>query len=204
MNVDRTVNTTDRIVQQLELTKKDIEEFLVDLNLENTNVEERYDKLKEELSFLVKEIKESINSKDIITEEMAEALQVKLSVISEHLRRPNRNTVFHISQFVRAIKGVMKAMANALPNDGSTPEVLENIHDRLQCYRLKFQILKLRLALGKLKLKYAREEMQYSLNQKINELSSFVNESKYGAEKKLRKCRTMANKIYSDISKIYT
>jgi len=203
MNINA-VGSTDRIIQQLEITKKEIEQFLFDLNLESTNAEERYDNLKLELSFLVKEIKESLHRKDIITEETADALQVKLSVISEHLRRPNKNTVYHINQFVRAIRGVTKTMSDAFTKDGSVDEVFENIHDRLQRYRIKFQILKLRLALGKLKLKYAGDAAQYLLNKKMNELSTFLNESKYGADKKLRKCRSMVNKVYSDINKLYS
>jgi hypothetical protein len=204
MNTDNTLSPSDKIVQHLQATKKEIEQFLYDLSLESTDAESRYEKLKEELKSAVKEIKESLNRKDSIPEDLAIAIQFKLSAIDEHLEKPNRDALGQAKQFSRLIQDVTKEIGKALSKDGVVNEFLEDTFDQLQRYRLKFKILKLRLALGSLRLKYAGEEMQHQLSQKVDALSIFIRECQYGAKEKLRKFRHMVNKAYSDMGKLYS
>lgn len=203
MNTDNTSGTTALIIQRLEATKKDIGQFLDDLSLENTDAQSRYENLKEELKASVREIRESLNRESFVSEEVAIALEVKLSAIDERLRRSDGNTADHARQFIRAIKSILKEVNLALGKDGSFNEFLERTHDQLQRLRLKFEIIKLRLALGTLKVKYAGEEMHHLLSQKVEALSSFIRESQDNAEEKLRKFRLMVKKIYSEIEKIF-
>jgi len=203
MNIDNTSGTTAVIIQHLEATKKDINQFLYELSLENTDALARYENLKEELKSSVHEIRESLNRKNLVTEEVAMTLQVKLSAIDERLRRPDKNTADHAKQFIRAIKDTLKEVSLALSEEGSLNEFLEGVHGQLQRLRLKFEIVKLRLALVNLRTKYAGEKMQHLLTRKVEGLSSFIRESQDGAGVKLRKFRHMVKKIYSDIEKIF-
>lgn len=203
MNTDGTISMGDRVIQQLETTKKEIEQFIYELSLENTNAQARYEELKDQLRTSVRDMRQMLNSKDLLSEEVAAALLVKLSVIDEHLRKPGRDTIDHIKRFVTGIRGALKEVTEAFGKDGAVNEFLENAHDQFQRYKLKFEILKLRLALGKLKVTYAGEEMRQALAQKLKALSKFVHEGHYETEEKLNKLRHTVKRIYADISKIF-
>lgn len=198
------MNTTNEIVQQLEASKKDIEQFINELNLKGTAAEERLETLKEELRMALREMKESLNHKEIITEDIAKTLRIKLTALEEQLEKPKKNAVDDLQLFIKAFKGVLKEIGSALAKDSSFSETLEKIHDRLQHYKLKFEIMRLKLSLGKMKVKYVGKEAQLQVTQKINALSKFVRESEQGATEKLRRVRTSVNKIYSYLSKLHS
>ena len=198
------MGTTNGIVQQLEATKKEIEQFLSELNFENVAAEERYEKLKDELRVTVKEMRASLEGKDIISENVASALQLKLSALEGELGKPKRNAADDIKLFLRGIKNTIKEITRTLDKENSFNEVLEKIHDQLQRYKLKFEIIKLKLELGKLEVKYTGKEVQHQLSEKINAPTKFVSEGEREVTGKLKRFRHAVTKIYSDFSKIYS
>lgn len=197
-------DTADRIIQQLEATKKEIEQFLGELNLDSTTAEQRYQALKEEMKAAINEIKKLLEEESNLPQGAASILMSMLSELRERLEKPEANTVKEIEQLIKGIKKGLKDLAIAFAADTSLFDVYEQIRDRLQRYKLKFEILKLKLALGKLTVKYVGKDIQYRLNLKIQAIAKFLRESKRGTEEKLAKARYMVNKVYSAFSKIHS
>ncbi|MBI1767191.1 MAG: hypothetical protein HYR67_02315 [Bacteroidetes bacterium] len=204
MEVNSAIGTTEKIIQRLESTKKEIEQFLYEMNHGEVTVEKQLEKLKEELLSSIREMKEFLQRKDVITESKAIALQIKLSALEEHLEKRKGDTPDDINLFLSGVKKILKEVATVLNNSNTINEMLEKIHDRLQQYRLKFDILKLKLALGTLQVKYGGKEIQHQLTQKMDVLSKFIRESEINAADKLKKFRQKVGKIYSGISKLYS
>ena len=197
-----TISDTDKIIQQLEVTKTEVEQFIHELELENTDPEVRYQQLKEELGDNIKEIRKLFD-KGILTEAWASTLSTKLIEIETHLQNPGKNTVDHIKLFLRAIKGAIKEVADRV-HQIPFSDMAEKIHHQLQRQSLKFEILKLRLVVGKLKLTYAGEEIKHQMNQKINTLLHFISNSKYETEEKIIKVRLTVRRIYADLNKLFS
>jgi len=204
MNTDNTIDTADQIIQQLEATKKEIELFINELNLNNVTAEERYQKLKQEFKSSVDEMKTLLDQKSPMPADAASALLLTLSELKERLEKSEENTTHDISELIKGIKKGLKRLGTSLVNDISSNEISEKIHHQLQRYKLKFEILKLKLALGTLKVKYVGKDMQYRLNLKIQALAKFLRESKHSTEEKIQKARSMVNKIYAAFGKIHT
>lgn len=198
------MNSTNEVVEQLEATKKDIEQFINELNLEDSAAEERFEKLKEELKMALRELKGLLDRKDIITEETANALRAKLSALENQLEKPENNAIDDLQKFLNGIKNTLKEIGGTFTNDNSLNEIFAKVHDRLRHYKLMFEIMRLKLSLGKMKVKYMGKEAQLQVTKKINALSKFVTESEQGTSEKLKRLRTSVNKIYTDLSKIYS
>lgn len=204
MNTDTSTDTGNKIIQQLESTRKEIELFLSELNLDNSTATQRYLQLKEEFKSSINEMKTLLEQKPPMPADAASALLLMLSELKERLERPEQNATADIQEVIKGIKKSLQDLASALANDTSFNEVLEKIHDRLQRYKLKFEIMKLKLALGTLKVKYVGKDMQYQFNLKTQALSKFLRDTKCSAEEKIRKTRKMVSAIYSSFSKIHS
>lgn len=199
------MNTETDIVQQLQVAKKDIEQFIDELHLEGTAAEERLETLKEELRIVVGKMKESLDHKDIISEEVATTLRDRLSALEAQLEKPKSNAINDIQLFLNSIKNTLKGISAVLADkEKSVAEILEKIHDQLQHYKLKLEIIRLNLAMKKLEMKYVSKEVQLQFTQKINAISEFLRTSKHGASEKLKKFRGLVNTVYTDLSKIYS
>jgi DNA repair exonuclease SbcCD ATPase subunit len=198
------MNTTNEIVEQLESAKKEIEQFIHELNQKDTNAEERLEKIKEEFRSQIREMKDSLDQRDLITEEVAKTLRVKLSSLEDQLQEPRRNALEDIELFMTKIKNVLKEIGDRSAKDNVFSEALEKIHNQMQHYKMKFEVMRLKLALGKLEIKYASKEAQVQVMKKINTLSSFLRGSEHSASETMKRFRSSVNKIYSDISNLYS
>lgn len=193
-------SSADKIIQQLETTKKEIEQFLDELNLDELKAEDHLKKIKGELKSSIKEIRATLLEKNITEAEAT--IQSKLSELQEHLDK-SEDAPNDIDLFLNTIKTALKEVVTLIDNNPIS-EILEKVHDRLLLYKLKFEIIKLKLAMGKLKVKYTGKEIQHQLTRKIHAISEIIRESKQEATDKLKKFRQMTTRVYSDISKLYT
>lgn len=203
MNIDTTIGMTDRIIEQLEATRKEIEQFIQELNLESGTTDERYQQLKNEFRSSIDQMRAALESKQLMTEDAPSSLLSMLNELKERLDKTEKNNKNEIKQLIKGIKKSIKSFASSLATETSVNEILNPIHDQLQRYRLKLEIIKLKMALGTLRVKYAGKDMQYYLNLKTQALSKFLRGSKYGAEEKLRKAHHMINRIYSTFGEFH-
>lgn len=204
MNSNTDSDQADRIIQQLEATKKEIELFVGELNLDNTVAEQRYLQLKKEFKSSISEMKELLERKHAFPDNAASELLITLSELEMRLENSEGNAGNEIKELIQGIKKGLNEIASAISTEIPFNEIAEKIHHRLQWYRLKFEVVRLKLTLGALKIKYFSKDAQYQLNLKIQALAKFLRESKEGAEEKMRTVRHMMERIHTAIDKIHS
>jgi hypothetical protein len=186
---------TKELIPSLEMAKREIELALQELTLESVIAEESRQSRST--------FQPTISGLKSTSAEGNSAVPVLINMLSElkvYLERPEADAIKEITQLIKNIRKEIRGLRDDLGIDTS----LTDIRDRLQRYRLMFEVVKLKLTLKALEAREAGKDAHYQLDRSIHALGKFVRTSKQNAEHRIERVRQAANKIYSTINKVHS
>lgn len=204
MKTEKTASLTDHLIELLETTKVELEQFRNEVADEKADVNLKYEELKNELFLAVQEMKDLLQYNKNVTQETARALKTHLEDLETQLEASADVTSVNLKTHLINIKGSLEKIVKDLGKQGMFDEALSTIHDRVIRFKIKAEILRLKFELGKMNVKDVVKDQSHEISQKIRDLKKSARETEHNLEKKWKGFSKELSETYSHIQKSFT
>jgi hypothetical protein len=205
MNTETAPGTAPQVMDMLESTQADIEQFRKEIGQEQVSVQCRYEQLKQELQAAIGQMKELISENKDLARDIKDALRTRLATLEEQarVRAVLLTEVQFEEQLARIRKGV-DDLVNYLGTLSFHDFSLASILDKAYRFRIKLAILRLRFQLGALEMKGAVLDARHDVKQRIRTLREKAERTEAQTEKRWNVFRQEMAEAYEHLQKAFT
>lgn len=204
MNSHGTSEKDPSVVDLLESTQEDLEQFRKELGQDQAGVHTKYEQLRHEIKDALHQMKQLVHDNKALAKDVAEALRQKLARLEEQVMTPRKDGDSDVLAQLTALKRVMEDIVKYLSKVSFYDLSLARINDRMYRYKIKLGIIKLRFQLGTMQMKDTVLDVQYDMKKKIHDLRDYVKDSEEGLEKRWNVFHHELSEAYEHLQKAFT
>jgi hypothetical protein len=191
---------TDKLIEQLDKAKIDLEKFQVQMALGKAEAKDKYEEIKKKFNNVVHDIQnkaEKLKEKKTEIQTRLEELQVQLT-----LGKAETRDAFEAQK--KRIINALHNLENSIRTNDITGEIYASFQHEAERFKIKLEILRLNFELGKMDIKEDFEARKTELSKSLDQLKAKIAKKAEGFKKEEKDFQAEIKEAYQHLKKAFT